>query len=136
MSSLKDLCWSNTYSIILLKKLFGQDIQIINNVIYLEGKKLTIDDKILLSYNSKNYDLMNKNNDYEILDFFYNRKQNDYLIRNFVTKTNIIIKTFYEDKIVFDRNNEVLFTGNYDKNYDMWYNICKCICQYIKIMEE
>lgn len=136
MSSLKDLCWSNTYSIILLKKLFGQDIQIINNIIYLEGKKLTIDDKILLSYNSKNYDLMNKNDDYEILDFFYNRKQNDYLIRNFVTKTNIIIKTFYEDKIVFDRNNEVLFTGNYDKNYDMWYNICKCICQYIKIMEE
>lgn len=136
MNNLKDLCWSNTYSIILLKKLFGQDIQIINNVIYLEGKKLIINDKILLSYNSKNYDLMKKNNDYEILDFFYNRKQNDYLIRNFVGKTNIIIKTFYEDKIIFDRNNEVLFTGKYDKNYDMWYNICKCICQYVKIMEE
>lgn len=136
MNNIKDLCWSNTYSIILLKKLFGQDIQIINNVIYLEGKKLIINDKILLSYNSKNYDLMKKNNDYEILDFFYNRKQNDYLIRNFVGKTNIIIKTFYEDKIIFDRNNEVLFTGKYDKNYDMWYNICKCICQYVKIMEE
>lgn len=140
MFDYKNVLRSSNISFELLSDvLVNDDIEIINNIVYINEKPLEINNKKIILWNDKSIKLRRSNkSEYQFLNFFENSEQQDYLLDvlfntdELIGYINILTiggKFIYQ---INTNNNEILYQKVY--NDTSLSNNIDLICRFYKII--